>query len=380
MNTKMSAKIAVVIPKYGLVGGGEKFVTELTERIAQRSTYEIHVLANRWQEQSRLIQFHKIPIINFPKYLTTISFAWFVEQKIKEIGFDIIHSHERIFAADIVSLHNIPHRLWVRDIRRKRFSSLYDHATAWVEKRMFYNNSNSIFLPVSNIAREKFVTEYPFVAGHVETLHPGVDTTRFDQLNRNQCRKNIRKKFGFHESDTVLLFVGMNFELKGLDQVISAMARIKTTHREARLKLLIVGKGNINKYQKMAHYAGMGEDIRFSGVIEEKIEEIYLSADMYAMLSTFDAFGMTVLEAMAASLPVIISHNVGAKDLIREGINGFIVNREDIDAISRRILFLLDKEKRASMGLHAHQVAETNNWDMLASNVQELYKKILSSK
>jgi UDP-glucose:(heptosyl)LPS alpha-1,3-glucosyltransferase len=107
---------------------------------------------------------------------------------------------------------------------------------------------------------------------------------------------------------------------------------------------------------------------------------MYLSADMYAMLSTFDAFGMTVLEAMAASLPVIISHNVGAKDLIQEGINGFIVNREDIDAISQRILLLLDKEKRASMGLHAHKVAENNNWDILANNVQELYKKILSSK
>jgi len=377
---KIPIRVAVVIPRYGLVGGGEKLVAELTERIAQRSSYEIHILANRWKDQSHIIRFHKIPIISFPKYLTTVSFAWFVEKKIKNIGFDLIHSHERIFSADIVSLHSIPHRLWVQDIRRKRFFSLFDRATIWVEKRMVHNKSNTTFLPVSNIAREKFVAEYPFVASHVETLHPGVDMTSFDQLDRNQCRKSIRTQFGFHESDTVLLFVGMNFELKGLDQVISAMARIKTTNHETRLKLLVVGKGNVLKYRKMAHSAGIGGDVYFSGVIKEKMEEIYLSADIYAMLSAFDTFGMTVLEAMAASLPVIISHNVGAKDLIREGVNGFIVAREDIDAISRRILLLLDKEKRASMGLDAHKVAQNHNWDIMANKVLELYKNILSSK
>jgi UDP-glucose:(heptosyl)LPS alpha-1,3-glucosyltransferase len=380
MNTKTPVKIAVVIPKYGLVGGGEKFVAELTERIAQRSSYEIHILANRWKEQSHLIQFHKIPIISFPKYLTTISFARFVEQKIKKIGFDLIHSHERIFSADIFSLHSIPHRLWVQDIRRKRFFSLFDRATIWVEKRMVRNKSSTIFLPVSNIAREKFIAEYPFVAGHVETLHPGVDMKSFDQLDRNQCRKSIRTQFGFHESDAVLLFVGMNFELKGLDQLLSAMARINTIHHETRLKLLVIGKGDVRKYRKMAQQAGVGGDVRFAGVIKDKMEEMYLSADIFAMLSTFDTFGMTVLEAMAASLPVIISHNVGAKDLIQEGVNGFVVDREDIDSISRKILLLLDKEKRASMGLHAHKVAENHNWDIMANKVLELYKNILSSK
>jgi UDP-glucose:(heptosyl)LPS alpha-1,3-glucosyltransferase len=243
---------------------------------------------------------------------------------------------------------------------------------------MVHNNSSTIYLPVSNIAREKFIAEYPFVEGHVETLHPGVDMTSFDQFDRNQCRKSIRTQFGFHESDTVLLFVGMNFELKGLDQLISAMARIKTTHHENRLKLLVVGKGNIKKYQEMAHGAGVGGDVRFSGVIKEKMEEMYLSSDMYAMLSAFDTFGMTVLEAMAASLPVIISRNVGAKDLIQEDVNGFVVDREDIDAISRRILLLLDKEKRSSMGLDAHRVAQKNTWDIMANKVMELYKNILS--
>jgi UDP-glucose:(heptosyl)LPS alpha-1,3-glucosyltransferase len=373
-------KIAVVIPRYGLVGGGEKFVVELTERIARDFSCEMHVFANQWKKHSDLIRFHKIPIVSFPKYLTTVSFAWFAQRKIESMGFDIVHAHDRLFHADIVSLHSIPHRLWVRDIRQKRFLSLFDRATIGVERAMVLNNDKTLFLPVSSIARDRFIAEYPHVAGRVEILHPGVDMSGFARLDRSQCRANIRRQYGLQEMDTVLLFVGMNFELKGLDQVISALGRIKAIPHERPLKLLIVGKGDQNKYKTMAKNAGLDDEIRFAGIRKEKMEEVYLAADFYAMLSSFDTFGMTVLEAMAAALPVIVSSHVGAKDLVKEGINGFVVDREDVDAVGRRILLLLDREKRIEMGINAHRVAQDQHWDIMAHNVMGLYEKILSGK
>jgi UDP-glucose:(heptosyl)LPS alpha-1,3-glucosyltransferase len=373
-------KIAVVIPKYGLVGGGEKFVVELTERIARKFPCEMHVFTNQWKQHSDLIRFHKIPIVSFPKYLTTVSFAWFAQRKIERMGFDIVHAHDRLFHADIVSSHSIPHRLWVRDVRQKRFLSLFDRATIGVERAMVLNNDKTLFLPVSSIARDGFIAEYPHVAGRVEILHPGVDIAGFERLDRSQCRANIRRQFGLQETDTVLLFVGMNFELKGLDQVISALGRIKAIPHERPLKLLVVGKGNQNKYRTIAKNAGLDDDVRFAGIRKENMEEVYLAADFYAMLSSFDTFGMTVLESMAAALPVIISPNVGAKDLIEEGVNGFVVDREDVDAVSRRILLMLDRGKRIEMGINAHRTAQDHSWDIMAHNVMGLYEKILSGK
>ena len=75
-------KVAVVIPKYGLVGGGEKYAFEVTERIAATDRYKIHVFANKWRTQSDRLTFHKVPIITFPKFLTTVSFAWFANREI----------------------------------------------------------------------------------------------------------------------------------------------------------------------------------------------------------------------------------------------------------------------------------------------------------
>jgi UDP-glucose:(heptosyl)LPS alpha-1,3-glucosyltransferase len=379
MKATKPIKVAVVIPKYGLVGGGEKLVAELTEKIAQESSFEIHVFANQWKQSSDRIRFHGIPVISFPKYLTTVSFAWFARRGIEGMGFDLVHAHERIFSADIVSLHSVPHRFWIREVRGKRRPSLFDRATIHVEKRMA-SNDKTIFLPVSGIARDRFVAEYPRCSGRTEVIHPGVDTAAFDRLNRERCRREIRGQYGIQEKDTVLLFVGMNFELKGLDPLISAVGRIKAEKPDCPLKVLVVGKGNESKYSRLARSAGLGEDVHFTGVRKEKMEEVYLASDFYTMLSSFDTFGMTVLEAMAASLPVIITPGVGARDLVREGANGFIVAREDIDAIGQRIRVLLDPEKRREMGAVAHGVAESHTWDIMARRVMSLYEEILAGK
>jgi len=55
--------------------------------IAASFPCEIHVFANQWKQHSELIRFHKIPIISFPKYLTTVSFAWFAQRRIEKMGF-----------------------------------------------------------------------------------------------------------------------------------------------------------------------------------------------------------------------------------------------------------------------------------------------------
>ena len=217
--------IAVVIPKYGLVGGGEKFALELTERIAASGRYHVHVFANRWIARSDRIAFHKVPIVTFPKFLTTISFARFAGREMGKMKFDLIHSHERIFRADVFTMHSVPHRFWVREIRKKHMS-LFDYGTAWVEKQLIHSGSCKKYLPVSTLTKEKFLQEYAVDVGRIQVISPGVDLDRFSRPDRLRCRQEVRRRFGLGEEDTVLLFVSMNLELKGLHHLMAALARI----------------------------------------------------------------------------------------------------------------------------------------------------------
>jgi len=97
----------------------------------------------------------------------------------------------------------------------------------------------------------------------------------------------IRKHFGIGETDTVILFVSMNFELKGLDNLMAAIAMTKSKHPSEKLKLLVVGKGNENKYERLAQKLAIEDDVIFTGTWINNIEMIYLSSDFFV-----DALGV----------------------------------------------------------------------------------------
>jgi len=375
-------RIAVVVPKYGLVGGGERFVFEVTERMAQQGRYEFHVFANQWQAAAGSpVHFHKVPAISFPRSLRPYVFPWFAQQMINRGGFDLIHSHERIFQADIVSLHCTPHEFWVREVRKKRFPSISDRGAMVIERQMIKNGKETFFLPVSSIAEDAFKSYYGALPGKWQVMHPGVDCRRFSTLDKGLCRSEIRKEYGISEDDLLLLFVGMNFEVKGLDTVITAISRAKAAQPDSNVSLLVVGKGDNKKYAAIAESQGVAKNVRFAGSLTTGIERYYKASDAFIMLSRFDTFGMVVLEAMSAGVPVIVSPNVGAKDLVVNGANGFITSSpEDYASATDSILRLLDPVYRDSMGAEAAKTAFGHDWERLVEKLNNIYIEKLSSE
>ncbi len=369
-------RVAVAVPKYGLVGGGERFAAELTGRLARTGRYEFHVFANRWASPSPGIAFHKVPAVRFPRSLRPIAFAWLADRMIARGGFDIVHAHERVLRADVFSMHAVPHATWVRDVRRKR-PSLFDRATISLERRMMANAARSLFLPVSTIAAEALRKEYAVDPGRVRVVHPGVDVARFSGPDRAACRADIRGRHGIGESDLLVLFVGMNFEVKGLDAVVAAVAKARAARPDAGIRLLVVGKGNERKYRELARARGIGDAVAFAGPQADAVERYYRASDLFAMPSHFDTFGMAVLEAMAAGLPVIVSANVGARDVVEDGINGYVVAATgDADAAARAIVAMADREARARLGAEAARTAARHSWDRAAEEVANAYHAV----
>jgi UDP-glucose:(heptosyl)LPS alpha-1,3-glucosyltransferase len=374
-----SKKIAVVVPKYGLLGGAERFVFEMTERLAQQTSHEFHVFANRWMcaEGSPVI-FHKIPHLLFPRSLRPLAFAWLVQRGIQTERFDLIHSHERIFHADIVSLHCTPHRFWVRDIRKKR-QSLFDRTTSAVERRMIQGGSATTFLPVSSIVRAAFQSEYAQLPGRWQVMHPGVDFAMFSSPDRNQCRMDIRLRHGLTHCNFLALFVGMNFKLKGLDTVMESISIARKLKPQATVGLLVVGRGDEEQYRAKARHLGISDAVAFTGPIAKGIERYYNAADTLMMLSDFDTFGMVVLEAMAAGLPAIIGQNVGALDLVANGINGYVLDgNNNVARAAECLVALCDNEAHAHISSLAQSIAARNDWNALAHAMSDIYARLLT--
>lgn len=380
MNPNDSIRIAVVIPKYGLIGGAEGFVFNLTERLAQRDDFDVHVIANQWRSGNAQIVFHKVPIIRFPRWLQPVSFAFFVQKAIQAGRYDIVHSHDRIFEMDLFTFHGIPHRTWIKETKRNRLS-FFDRAMVWVEQKAFNNLNGPIIMPVSNLVKEEILKVYDIPESRIKTIHPGVSFERFSSLDRQVCRHEIRQHHGLAPNDVVVLFVSMNFELKRLDLVINGIAEVvEKEDQNSSFKLLVVGKGDSKRFGAQARGMGIAERVIFAGVTDE-VEKYYLASDIFAMPSRFDTFGLAVLEAMAAGLPVIITPRVGAKDLVEPGANGFILSgNPSVLEMTTALAALMEPEKRLQMGENNRQIALQHTWDTTADKVTELYRQLIAGR
>lgn len=369
-------RIAVVIPKYGLVGGAETFVFELCERLAKHREFEIHVFANKWNKGTGPIAFHKVPAIRFPRFLEPISFAYFANQRIRQGSFDLVHSHERIFDMGLFTFHGIPHKEWIKTTRTRPMT-LFDQATAWVEQKGLSNRRLQMVMPVSNLAKEELLKTYDLPASKVRVNSPGIDANRFSTFDPQTCRREVFQRHGLSLEDVVVLFVSMNFELKRLDLVIKGISGlIAQEKKNLPLKLLVVGKGDSRRFAALARDLGIAERVIFVGVTHE-MEKYYLACDIFTMPSKFDTFGIAVLEAMAAGLPVIITCSVGAKDLVKPGINGFVLSENPtVLEMTAALSLLTRREKRRQMGEKGRQAALQNTWDKTADRVAEYYKQL----
>ncbi len=97
------------------------------------------------------------------------------------------------------------------------------------------------------------------------------------------------------------------------------------------------------------------------------------------MLSKFDTFGMSALEAMAASVPIIITDRVGARDLVSEGVNGCVVSyKAGPDEVAEKIKLVSDNLN--SMSESAFRTARGCTWENTAEKTEELFNSIFEKK
>jgi glycosyltransferase involved in cell wall biosynthesis len=150
----------------------------------------------------------------------------------------------------------------------------------------------------------------------------------------------------------VILFCGYLIKLKGVDLLLHALSAVKEDFR-----LDIVGSGvEEENLMELARKLCMKSKVRFLGYKgRTDIAAFYKNADMFVFPSMNDAFGLVLVEAITAGLPVISSvYAGGTKDTVDHGLNGFIIDPENTEDFAKKIAMLLSDEKlRKNMGAHS---------------------------
>jgi UDP-glucose:(heptosyl)LPS alpha-1,3-glucosyltransferase len=112
--------------------------------------------------------------------------------------------------------------------------------------------------------------------------------------------------------------------------------------------------------------------------VDGDIRQYYSLADVVVLPSLREAFGMSILEAMACGLPVVVSPAAGVACLIEEGKSGFVAG--DVRTLNSALIRLHDRTLRQDMGTTARLVAEEYSWDMIAAAYEEVFLDVVNSR
>jgi glycosyltransferase involved in cell wall biosynthesis len=141
----------------------------------------------------------------------------------------------------------------------------------------------------------------------------------------------------------VVVFVGRLIPSKGVDWLLAAWAEVAADHRDARL--LLVGDGPERRsLEALTARLGVLGSVRFAGARRD-VERVLALADVFVLPSRHEGMSNAVLEAMAAGVPVVVANDArgGNRELVEDGVQGFVVPLEDCGALARAIARLLDE-------------------------------------
>ncbi len=167
---------------------------------------------------------------------------------------------------------------------------------------------------------------------------------------------------------------------KGLDVLLEAYKLY--VQAGGRRPLYVVGEGSQRPlYEAKATAMGL-KSVKFLGdVPDESLPQVYSSAYAYisASVDRSEGFGLTVLEAMASGLPVIATNVGGLPELVKDGVNGFLVSPRDPRSLAYAMIRLDDEGVAAKMGLMGRQMAESLTWDAMVSSYERLYSALIGA-
>jgi glycosyltransferase involved in cell wall biosynthesis len=201
----------------------------------------------------------------------------------------------------------------------------------------------------------------------IDVISYPVETNRFATSEPGLLQRRLR----LPPDEFVALFVGHDFERKGLGEALSGVGR--AAHR---ITLVVVGEGDASNYIKRADELGIGDRVHFLGSTETP-EMFFADADVFLLPSREDVWGVTVIEAMAAGVPVIVSEVAGAAEIVRETGAGIVVSGS-ADDVAHALGLLGNRDRARMVGERGRTAARRFDVARIADQIAGAYERIIA--
>jgi glycosyltransferase involved in cell wall biosynthesis len=207
----------------------------------------------------------------------------------------------------------------------------------------------------------------------LRVIYNGIDVEKFKKSDARAAREHL----GITGRPT-LVSVGSLTKQKGYPYLLEAAAKLKEPY--PHFIWLVLGEGSERKVlEEKATALGLRDDVRFLGMKDNVIDYLR-AADIFVLASLWEGLPNVVLEAMACELPVVATEVGGVRELIEDGVNGFLVPPKDAGALAQKIRYVIElpEAERQRVGSAARKrIVERFSVGTMVREYERLYNELL---
>jgi glycosyltransferase involved in cell wall biosynthesis/GT2 family glycosyltransferase len=370
-----SLAVTVVANDIGPVGGMQRQLTELVTGMLRRGV-EVTVVARTCELPPHpALRFVRVPgpsrpfVLAFPCFFIAASALLIRHRR------GLLHTTGAIVMnrADLCTVHHLHHATHAKAgvVSRSRGSALHRLNSSIAEplkragERWCYRRAvTGHVVGDSQGLRREMTEHFPQMAARISVIPLGVDhELGGDDANQ---RERVRAELGILDGQHVALFVGGDWERKGLRIAIEAVAKTTGWH------LLVVGSGDIGACQRIATVAGSASRTHFVGT-PSGTAPYFAAADAFLLPTAYETFSLVTYEAAAAGLPLLVTRVSGVEDILVDGRNGWFIDRDPTQIADRLDALAADHDARCRMGAAARHSVDSFTWASVVDAYHALY-------
>ena len=318
-------------------------------------------------------------------YRLTSMYPLKIAKKIKKMNLDIIHVHTEFsigsFGRIIAKQLNIPivatYHTYYEDYLYYVTKGYFNYISKNLLKTLtqFYADKtvNSLIVPAEKI-KDLFINKYNYKK-EIAVIPTGIAIERFYKENIDKKKKEeIYKSLKVDKDDFLILFVGRVAEEKNIKFLIEAHKKL--VKEDNKYKLIIVGDGpDIKNLKELSK--DIKDNVVFAGKsLWEDVPCYYDIADIFVTASRSETQGLTVLEALASSTPVVCANDPSYIDAIVPGSNGFVFDTEE-EYLENIKKLRKDNKLREEFSINARNYSENFSSSKYAKRVLDVYEKAI---
>ena len=384
-------KIAILSRNFSKgAGGAENYAVNLAEQLADE--FEFHVFCERSDVSHPAITIHCMGRnITRPRWIALWLFAWWSWRQTRQ-GFAIVHSHENTWHGDVQTAHVRPMRfsLFVRAsspiakllVYLKICTSPRLLAHLYLERLRFDSRGRRVIVAVAPALADIIETTYAVEQARLRLVPPGIDLRLAGDTDGPQVlsKLNARKALGLPLESWILLFVGHNFEKKGLAAVLRSLPMLPVD-----VSLVVVGGSarQVETWRSRVRRQRLDERVIFTGSLSD-VSPAFAAADCLAHATLDDMFPLVVLEAMAAKVPVLLSVAPFclASPLVQTVEAAWMLQDPNSEQQIAHAVSALrdDPDLRGAQVARAAAFANDHGWSQVAGQQAQIYWDLNSTK